>query len=282
MTSIEKKKATFRGLNLTKRTLLSIVKYFKKFDKSKSNKNQKFIYDDDYDKLYKFILDNEYKVRTLDVQIVDIADEIAYAAHDLEDGLRLKCFTIDEILHEFYLEFSVKDINSYEKLKEIIDSCRNNEKYSNTDSTEYSKLFRQELTSKIVNILINDIGLVDVDQDFIDKTGTMWDQELGFINYGNIANGLKKITFKCINNNDDVYHYEKQGGKVIEKLVEIYRDNNIYLSPEYRASNILREMDEDDKDKIVSEKELQERLICDYISGMMDSYAISAYNKFTK
>ena len=29
------------------------------------------------------------------------------------------------------------------------------------------------------------------------------------------------------------------------------------------------------------EKQLQQRLICDYISGMMDSYAVAIYEKFS-
>ena len=51
LTNIEKKRPEFRGLNLTYRTMLSVVKYFNKFNKQAyengSNKKQKFIYDDD-------------------------------------------------------------------------------------------------------------------------------------------------------------------------------------------------------------------------------------------
>ena len=104
LTSLEKKKPDFRGLNLTYRTLLSIVKYFNK--KQGNNKtNKKFIYDEDYDLLKSFISENHITIRTLDVQIVDLADEIAYAAHDLEDGLRVKAFIIDEILHDYHSKY---------------------------------------------------------------------------------------------------------------------------------------------------------------------------------
>lgn len=112
LTNIEKKRPEFRGLNLTYRTMLSVVKYFNKFDiESYKNgqKKQKFIYDEDYNLLKKFIDENDVKIRTLDVQIVDIADEIAYAAHDLEDGLRVKAFTIDEILHDYKSQYGNSD-----------------------------------------------------------------------------------------------------------------------------------------------------------------------------
>ena len=282
LTNIEKKKPDFRGLNLTYRTLFSVVKYNKKFDKAKRDEKQKFIYDEDFDFLNAFLTKNDYKVRTLDVQIVDLADEIAYAAHDLEDGLRLKCFTIDEILHDFYSAYAEKDLKSYEKLKEIVDACRDSRDYANIDSSDYTKLFRQELTSSLINLLIHDIGLKEVDQEFINVTGTMWPRELGFVNYGNLAEGLKKITFKCINHNDEVYHYEQQGNEIIDFLVDTYRKNSMYLPPEYRASYVIKEMEEKQKEKLVNEEQLQERLICDYIAGMMDSYAITTYKKFTK
>ncbi|SHK69124.1 dGTPase [Anaerocolumna jejuensis DSM 15929] len=282
LTNIEKKKPDFRGLNLTYRTLFSVVKYNKKFDKAKRDEKQKFIYDEDFDFLNEFLAKNDYKVRTLDVQIVDLADEIAYAAHDLEDGLRLKCFTIDEILHDFYSAYAEKDLKSYEKLKEIVDACRDSRDYANIDSSDYTKLFRQELTSSLINLLIHDIGLIEVDQEFINATGTMWPRELGFVNYSNLAEGLKKITFKCINHNDEVYHYEQQGNEIIDFLVDTYRKNRMYLPPEYRASYVIKEMEERQREKLINEEQLQERLICDYIAGMMDSYAITTYKKFTK
>lgn len=282
LTDIEKKKPEFRGLNLTYRTLLSVVKYFKKYDKSIPEKKQKFIYDDDYEVLDKFIKSNKSNVRTLDVQIVDLADEIAYAAHDLEDGLRLKCFTIDEIVHDFYTEYSHKDREACNVLQSIVEKCRDNEQYGDIDSSEYSKLFRQELASQLINVLIHDIGLKEVTKEHIAKTGTMWSKELGFMHLGNLAEGLKNITFKCINHNDEVYRYEQKGNDIIEFLVDRYRENNLYLPPEYRSDYVIKYLSKKQKGKIGKEKQLQDRLICDYIAGMMDSYAETAYHKFIK
>ena len=66
-----------------------------------NKKSDKILYEEDYDTLYdirkKLGLLNE---RTLDVQIIDVADEIAYAVHDLEDGLSFGYFNIDEITYQ--------------------------------------------------------------------------------------------------------------------------------------------------------------------------------------
>ena len=264
LTNIERKRPNFRGLNLTYRSMLSVVKYFRKFDIGKYNvdkKGQKFIYDEDYDLLKKFVDENEIKVRTLDVQIVDIADEIAYAAHDLEDGLRVKAFTIDEILHDYRAKYG--NSNSYMVFEENVKLAREKAGYgtSEIDSTQYSKLFRQELADEMRK-----------------KTNTMQNEELGFLKYGELIHGLKDIVFKCINHNDDVFHYERQGKKVIKFLKDLYSEDIMYLPPEYRAKEILKQyadLKETDPEK------LQNRLICDYIAGMMDSYAISVYEKYS-
>lgn len=282
LTNIEKKRPEFRGVNVTYRTMLSVVKYFNKFDreafKSGENKKQKFVYDDDYDLLERFILKNEIKCRTLDVQIVDIADEIAYAAHDLEDGLRVKAFTIDEVLHDYRAEYGESDC--YRILEETVNSAREKAGYgeSKVESTQYSKLFRQELASKIINLAINDIGLMPVTDEMKQKTGTQQQEELGFLSYAELVHGLKVIVFKCINHNDEVYHYEQEGEKVIISLGKIYLNDPMYLPPEYRAKEL--KMHYDDL-KNYDEKTLQKRLICDYIAGMMDSYAIATYEKYS-
>lgn len=282
LTNIEKKRPGFRGLNLTYRTLLSVVKYYNKFDKAECDKNpdkkQKFIYDDDYEMLDKFIQENKVIYRTLDVQIVDIADEIAYAAHDLEDGLRVKAFTITEILHDYKKKFG--DGECYKKLEEKVNEAQSKAGYgnSNIESTQYSKLFRQELASSLINLALNDIGLIDVTDEMRSKTRTIQKKELGFENYSELVRGLKDIVFKCINHNDDVYHYEKEGEKVICFLKNLYMNDTMYLPPEYRAKELMQQYEDLQN---TEEEKLQKRLICDYIAGMMDSYAIAIYEKYS-
>lgn len=282
LTNIEKKRPDFRGLNLTYRTMLSVVKYFNKFDKEAfkngTNRKQKFIYDDDYELLREFIEENEVKLRTLDVQIVDIADEIAYAAHDLEDGLRVKAYTIDEILHDYKGKYGESDC--YKTLERTVNEAREKAGYGNRkiESTQYSKLFRQELASKLINLALNDIGLVPVTDEMVAKTKTTQKEELGFLSYAELIHGLKDIVFKCINHNDEVYHYEKEGEKVIKFLKGFYMNDIMYLPPEYRACELMSQY-EDLKTK--DQDQLQQRLICDYIAGMMDSYAILVYEKYS-
>lgn len=259
LNNLEKKLPKNKGLNLTKRTLLSVVKYFKK----KTDKNsRKFIYKEDYELINNISNEANINLRTLDVQIMDLADEIAYGAHDLEDALSMHLFSIDEFLYDFKLKASQF---SYEFLLRKIQKANKvaNQANSYGSSEEYAFLFRKELISNIVHKLILDIDVVPVTKDKIKETGSMNSFELGFKTLGNFAKYLKNITFECINRSDIVQVYEKQGEKIIKGLFEAFMDekfnqDNKLLPIEFRSQN-------------------KARAVTDYIAGMMDSYAIKVY-----
>ena len=280
LTTVEQKRPEFQGLNLTYRTLLGVLKYYKRFNpklKGKDYEKQKFIYDSDYEFVERLLDDSGIVHRTLDVQIVDLADEIAYAAHDLEDGLRLGIFTVDEVLHGFYESSNESCIS---KLEEIFADSKERAGYnlSYVDSSEYSKLYRKEVTSRIINLLLNDIGVVQLSSTEKVKRGTERDFELGFVDYGKIASGLKNVVYGCVTNRDTVYEYENNGKNMMNALYNFYLNKPEYLPPEYRAKKQILQYNLED----VKEKTLQKRLILDYISGMMDPYVMTAYKRLIK
>lgn len=249
--TLEKKHYSYSGLNLTLRTMMSVTKYFHKKDAN----NKKFLYDKDYDFLFKQLADNGISItKSIDAEIMDLADEIAYAAHDLEDALSFGMITLGEILYEF--KISSKYSPAFDSFSEIVKNIQADAMKSHilNTSEEYSMIIKKEITSTIVNILCKDIGLVN--------------GVLGYKTHSLLAEGLKKLLFKAILRKKDVQLYEKKGEKVIRGLFEVYLDesfnkNNILLPPELRSI---------DEPKI--------RLVTDYISGMMDNYAIQEYEKY--
>lgn len=268
---VEKKLQKERGLNLTLRTLLSVVKYYVPYNSS-DLKLKKFIYENNYKQLQQSLSEFKVEPRTVDVQIVDLADEIAYAAHDLEDALSLKLFNIDEFVFEFKNEKRENDI-AYEKLQELVLQAKTYADLASNynSSEEYGFLFRKELTSNLVNVLIQDIGLINVSEKFKKKTGTRLVKEIGFMTLGELANGVKEKTFECINRSNTVQLYEKQGEKVIKGLFTVFNDkafnkDNLLLPAEYRNFEKVGES--------------RERAVSDYISGMMDSYAVKIYKDY--
>ena len=258
---IEERHFEFNGLNLTIRTLLGVVKYyapesstlFLPLNVKKTIPNKKFLYKGDYETVTKWITEFGIEHKTIDCEIMDIADEIAYAVHDLEDSLKLKYFTIDELLHEFNISDDFKEIT-----KEFETFINKAKKFANKaivyeTSEEYAMLFRKELTSLLSSAFIIDLGLVN--------------NKLSFLSLGKLVKGLKVLTFKSIKRRPDIIEYEQLGKHVISKLFEVYSDrtynkNMVLMPANYRFEDYW------------------ERKVKDYIGGMMDNYAIQQYEKY--
>lgn len=274
LTTVEQKRYEFQGLNLTYRTLLGVLKYFNRFE---NGKNKKFIYDEDYDFVQRIVEETGVSLRTLDVQIVDLADEIAYAAHDLEDGLRIGFLNVDEVLHDFCN--MIEDPKAQEKLEDIFKDSKQKGGFrmANVDSSEYTKLYRKEISSKIINTLISDIGIVELNDEQKSERGTSRKYEIGFENYGKLAAGLKSTIYNCVTHQNDVYAYENEGNYMMKALFDFYIHEPSYLPPEYRA-DIIKKQYPTSYEKVDSDM-LQKRLAVDYISGMMDEYVKSSFHK---
>lgn len=258
---LEKKYAACSGLDLTHRSLLSVVKYPN--DRSSADK---FIYDDDFNfytnLLNKYQIDLKLGEKTIDAQIMDLADEIAYAAHDLEDALSRNMVTIEDIEYEFLIS---EDFNS--ALNYFIDIVSKSKKTASEaislkTSEEFAMIFRKELTSNIVNRLVTDISIVKNKNGF---------DELGFGTLNALSEGLKKLLFKVIMRKRNILTYEFRGNLIIGDLYAFYNkdDNYKFLSPELKFSLPKK----DSGDFIIKKK----RAVVDYISGMMDTFAIKEW-----
>lgn len=258
---IEQRHHGFNGLNLTIRTMLGIVKYLKSETETSTDddgnvttkQNKKFLYDEDYALVKQWMDINNIEHKTIDCEIMDISDEIAYAIHDLEDALRLKYFTIDELLYEFSIRTEYKDVLvEFEKFN--VHSRQFAEKaHVHGTSEEYTMLYRKELTSTLANAFVRDIDLVDT--------------QLGYKSLGQLVKGLKKLTFEAIKRQPDIVEYEQLGEHVLTKLYTMYTDRTynrdmVLLPANYRITNHW------------------ERKVQDYIGGMMDIYAIQQYEKY--
>lgn len=258
---LEERHHDFNGLNLTIRTMLGVVKYFKpEFEISNDSDgaeiktaNKKFLYSDDFEVVKKWLDDYKISHKTIDCEIMDLSDEIAYAIHDLEDTLRLNYFTLDELLYEFSIRSEYKAI--IVEFKKFIVQARQfaDKAHVYKTSEEYAMLFRKELTSILANAFVRDI-------DFIDG-------KLGYKNLGLLVAGLKKMTFECIKRQPEIIEYEQLGKHILTRLYELYTDKSynrdmVLLPANYRFP------------------EKWNRKVQDYIGGMMDIYAIQQYEKY--
>lgn len=255
---VEERHFGFNGLNLTLRTMLGLVKYYN----TNETGSKKFLYYEDYSEVKKWLEKYNIKHKTIDCEIMDISDEIAYAAHDLEDALKQKYFTLEELLYEFSIHNTYKSV--YSTFKDIAEEARDFASKASVYKTseEYAMLLRKELTSKLVSAFVDDIGIKD-----------------GKVNYTylkDLADGLKKLTFSAIKRQPDILEYEQQGKFILTSLFNLYMNDSFnkkleLLPANYRIPNSI----DDPNSKIYKKKQ-----ILDYLGGMTDFYAIHTYEKY--
>lgn len=273
LSRVERKFPDIDGLNLTKRTMLGTVKYFQKRQVNADvEPNEKFLYDDDYEQVN--TVRNEHNLKdskTLDCQVMDIADEIAYGAHDLEDALHQRFINPYDLIYMFKREIDEpRFLKKYHKeeietaettIKELVDSALEYAYTTNKGDSDdiFETVFRKELASQIVHVLVCD---VDYREDI---------DAIGFTKHAALAAGLKKLLFNAIkNDSESILLYERVGSNIIDKLYLLYldekfNDKNAMLSSTYR---------------IFEDETQRKRMIIDYLSGMMDQYAVEQYTKF--
>jgi dGTPase len=270
---LERKFPDLDGLNLSKRTMLGTVKYFqKKVIDGQEKTNKKFLYNEDFEQVR--IVKEQFNIndsKTLDCQVMDIADEIAYGAHDLEDSLHQRFINPYDLIYMFKREirdpnflkdFKVTEIETAEKvIDELITSTLEYAYSTNRGDSDdlFETVFRKELSSKIVNVLVRDV-------DYQENTDS-----IGFTKYAALSAGLKKLLFNAIKNDSEkILLYERVGSKVINKLYAVYSD------PQFNKDNALLSSTY----RIFSDETQRKRMIVDYLSGMMDQYAVEQYIKF--
>ena len=265
------------GLNLTYRTLLAINKYNIEERFEGDNLPKQFMYHEDFEFLNKFREENDLNERTLDVQIIEIADDIAYAVHDLEDGLSQGMFTLDELCYEIINEEKKKKWVSTEKsnqasglfikiIDEIKTELNNDDKIATIQ--EYSHLLRKKLTSRLTDDFVRKITFDNVKKDHKNKRELCME-----IGYKALCTILSKTILKGETRNSSIPLYELKGEIIIKSLFNIYVDENVnkkylLLPPDYRP------------DEKATAKQVA-RCAIDYIAGMMDTFAISEFERLT-
>ncbi|MBC3810457.1 anti-phage deoxyguanosine triphosphatase [Undibacterium aquatile] len=274
------------GLDLTRRTLLGLIKYpvthsqvrnyqDKKSDSSniESSKPPKCIHDDEKDILDWIIMpfsENDKNLFTqiqtqthkhhrssskcLDTSIMELADDIAYGVHDLEDALALTFVTQKE-----WSEHILSNKNLFQSSPIIKD-----EKFYLDKLFSKSGKERKHGISKLVGYFISGIQLKVVsntaNSNFLKYNAIMDDEAKKCLEL------LKKLVRDFVIFRPQVQALEFKGQQTIRSLFETFLENPKRLLPE----NVQ------EKYKVSGSKN---RIICDYIAGMTDVYATKQYRR---
>jgi dGTPase len=235
--TLEHRYTAFQGLNLTFEVREGIVRHNTSYDKPPC--------------IEEF---SRAGMPTMEAQVVDLSDEIAYYSHDIDDGLRSR------ILHE-------DGISGLDIWKSIHTNIQNNGTYMNNEQKRY------QLVKNIINVLVTDL---------IDNTCTRIKQ-LNAVSYDKVRHCPERVVMFSDTANrqkaqlrdflfENFYrHYRimRMANKAkffIEKLFNLYLSQPMLLPAFYR-------------DKARDHHACRRQVICDYIAGMTDRYALDEYKK---
>lgn len=155
---------------------------------------------------------------TLEGKIVRLSDKIAYINHDIDDAIRAKVLTENDIPMEYR---EILGFSSRERL----------------------------------NTLIHDIV-----KNSVDKNDIVMSEEVG-----NAMQNLRKFMFERVYKNPDAKEEEGKAKELLITLYKYYRNNIEKLPPEFL--------------ELIQAGEKEDRVVCDYVAGMSDRYAIEVFQQ---
>ena len=233
---LEKRYPDFPGLNLSQEVRGGIIRHSTPFDLERQG---------NVDIPGPFLLETE---------VVDIADEIAYDNHDLDDGLK------SGLLSE-------KDLSGAPLWSETVKMIE--AKYPGIDDEEI-KTF--QVVRALINLQVSDLvesTLKRVESLGISSTSDLVLRDHKVVDFSEEVKKkrlpLRKILLEKLYKHYRVVRMSKKASRFLRKLFEVYSENPDQLPPQtYEKIESLG----------------KERVICDYIAGMTDRYALDQYKKF--
>ena len=243
ITLLENRYYNFKGLNLSFETLDGLIKHNGPI--INLTKFNQILGNNFFKKKIKFSLNS-----SLEAQLASISDDIAYNSHDLEDGLKSNLFKL-------------KDLKNIPVLDKIIKKhIKKTNKYS-------IDLIIRQIIREIINEMVSDVISTTSKNITIHKIKNLNDIYNTKIQLVTFSTKMKIFDTKIKKFLKQKMYFHKKvnsktnfGRKVITKLFTSIRHNpKKYIDiKKYNNSNL-------------------ERIICDYIAGMTDRYAINLYNQ---
>ncbi len=235
---LEERYGTFDGLNLTFETREGILKHCPKEDAEKLG-----------DVGERFLLDRQ---PSLEAQLANVADEIAYNNHDVDDGLRSGLLTIGQLTEidlfaEYWFDVQ-KLMPGISERRAIYETIRRMISALIVDLTKASLERIEEIQPQSVEDIRNAPPVIAFSDEMREKSRL-----------------LKQFLFANLYRHYQVNRMSSKARRIVQRLFSIFMMEPRLLAPEHRASS-------DDKFD-------QARKIADYIAGMTDRYAMRQYRK---
>lgn len=234
---LEKQFPNFDGLNLTFEVLQGLAKH-------------KTVYDQN---------GKQIAGKTLEAQVVDVGDEIAYHNHDLDDGLRSGLFKF-------------KDLARLQLWKQAFEACR--KKYGKI-SDDY--VLRNRIISHLISLMIENVlqtTAANLRKFKIQTSADVLNQSKNIVCFS--ADFLKKIAqvrkflWDKMYQSKKVTRYSKRGQKIIKNLFWL-----LYNTPQLMPKRFCEKIAATGSEAAIapSHRVALAIVVKDYVAGCTDVYA---------
>jgi dGTPase len=188
---------------------------------------------------------------TLEAQLIDFVDEIAYNNHDIDDGLTSHMISVEQMrevclfreAHDFTLARGVRGerLARHETIRRIIDRCSRD-----LIETTLAELNRARVES-VEDVRRAGRRLVSYTEDM-----------------AVLVRELKEFLLKNMYKHYRVVRMGDKAGRILRDLFHSYTEEPLQLPPRFQAR---------------IEKDRLHRVVCDYIAGMTDRFALDEHRK---
>lgn len=258
VTRLERRYADFDGLNLSWETLEGLVKHNGPLMTREGEPLGKFAGSELPFAVRRFA--EEYDLwlwswPSAEAQAAAIADDIAYDAHDLDDGLRAGLFEVEEMREVPFLASILEEVDARYPGLEL--------------PRRIHEIVRRSITRMVEDVISEGIlrlGKLDPQSanDIRNASGAVVDFSPGM----QLAEKeVKAFLFAHVYRHEDVLAVRRQVSKVVRDLFDRYMAEPGAMPDEWRQG-----LEGADRAAIA-------RRVCDYIAGMTDRYAVDEHRR---
>jgi dGTPase len=291
-------KKRYPGLDLTRATLDAILKYPRPPEIVGGKKSQKFgAYGSEAAELNwaRELHDRDDREKSLEAEIMDWADDIAYAVHDVEDFYRAGLIPLDRILRDHDEELERFFVSVFERWKreEVRSDFEEDElrfyftrlvkvlraqpdKLERYEGTLEQRAALRSLKSLLIERFANAIKVREPD----DESGRCVEiRHEAMLE----VTMLKQLTWQYVIRNPALATQQHGQRRIIRELMHVFRDSaksrDRSLLPRYAIASLDQQLesaaDEGERQMILA------RVVTDLVGGLTEKQALSMYTRLT-